>query len=119
MKYIYSSIFLLILAVSSVMVDADNDIDYLSEIAICNREVSRKSREVELKMVVDLSQLKIRSQHTVALTPVLVFEDGNREVAFPPIVIDAYDDRDACERRMKNRCLPKHTSGCSTKCTIH
>ena len=43
---------------------------------------------VELKMSVDLSNARIRTQHTVALTPVLVSADGNREIAFPPIVID-------------------------------
>ena len=48
----------------------------------------RQGRTVELKMSVDLSNAKIRTQHTVALTPVLVSADGNREIAFPPIVID-------------------------------
>ena len=49
---------------------------------------SQAGSYVELKMSVDLSNARIRTQHTVALTPVLVSADGNREIAFPPIVID-------------------------------
>ncbi|MFT8029344.1 DUF3868 domain-containing protein, partial [Salmonella enterica subsp. enterica serovar Enteritidis] len=35
-----------------------------------------------------MSKTKIKTQHTVALTPILVSADDSREVAFPPIVID-------------------------------
>lgn len=67
---------------------AENEVSYLSQIGISGREVVKQDREVQLSMQVDMSRLRIRTQHTVALTPVLVSEDGSREAAFPPIVID-------------------------------
>lgn len=88
MKYLYSSIILLMLAFRPVAVHADNKTSYLPEIDIRNKEVVRQNREIELKMVVDLSHLKLRTQHTIALLPVLVSGDGSREAAFPPVVID-------------------------------
>lgn len=88
MKHLYSSIILLMLAFRPVAVHADNKTSYLPEIDIRNKEVVRQNREIELKMVVDLSHLKLRTQHTIALLPVLVSGDGSREAAFPPVVID-------------------------------
>ena len=88
MKHLYSSIILLMLAFRPVVVHADNKTSYLPEIDIHNKEVVRQNREIELKMVVDLSHLKLRTQHTIALLPVLVSGDGSREAAFPPVVID-------------------------------
>lgn len=88
MKRIYSSLFILMWAVCPLTMYADNQTGYLSEIDIRNRSVSRQDRKVALSMVIDLSKLKLHAQHTVALTPVLVSEDGSREAAFPPVVID-------------------------------
>lgn len=87
MKRIYI-ILLLILACRPAVLLAGNETSYLSSIGIRQGGVIRQGRTVELKMSVDLSNAKIRTQHTVALTPVLVSADGNREIAFPPIVID-------------------------------
>lgn len=87
MKRIYI-ILLLILACRPAVLLAGNETSYLSSIGIRQGGVIRQGRTVELKMSVDLSNAKIRTQHTVALTPVLVSADGNRETAFPPIVID-------------------------------
>lgn len=81
-------ILLLILAGSPVMLHAENETSYLPSIGIRQGGVVKQGRTVELTMSVDLSKAKIRTQHTVALTPVLVSADGNREIAFPPIVID-------------------------------
>ena len=77
MKHLYSSIILLMLAFRPVVVHADNKTSYLPEIDIHNKEVVRQNREIELKMVVDLSHLKLRTQHTIALLPVLVSGDGS------------------------------------------
>lgn len=88
MKYLYSSIIFFMLAFRPVLVHADNETSYLPEISIRDREVVRENREIELKMVVDLSRVKLRTQHTIALTPVLVSGDGSREMAFPSVVID-------------------------------
>ena len=67
---------------------AENKTGYLSSIEIRQGGVVKQGRTVCLQMAVDLSKTKIKTQHTVALTPVLVSADDSREVAFPPIVID-------------------------------
>lgn len=87
MKRIYS-ILLLILVCSAMTVHAENEPSYLTSIEIREGGVLRKDRTVQLTMAVNLSKAKIRAQHTVALTPVLVAADGSREMTFPPIVID-------------------------------
>lgn len=88
MKLLRVSIILFISALCPMFAEADNVTSYLDEICLRDREVVRANREVELKMVVDLSKLSIRTQHTVTLTPVLVAADGSREAAFPSVVID-------------------------------
>lgn len=87
MKRIYI-ILLLILACRPAVLLAENETSYLPSIGIRQGGVVKQGRTVELKMSVDLSKAKIRTQHTVALMPVLVSADGNREIAFPRIVID-------------------------------
>lgn len=87
-KRIYKSIALLMLAAAPLTAGADNKTGYLPEIGISGREVVKNNREVELKMTVDLSRLRINRQHTVAITPVIVAADGSREVAFAPVVVD-------------------------------
>lgn len=88
MRYALYIIFISLLVSCPSVVHAENETGYLPGIGILNREVIKKNREVQLTMLVDLSQLRIRTQHTLALTPVLVSGDGSREAVFPPIVID-------------------------------
>ena len=71
-----------------MMLHAENETSYLPLIGIRQGGVVKQGRTVELTMSVDLSKAKIRTQHTVALTPVLMSADSSREVTFPPIVID-------------------------------
>lgn len=113
MKYIYTSILLLMLAARPAMASADHGAGYLAEINLSEREVSRKNGEVELKMVVDLSRLKIRSQHTMVLVPVLVSADGSREVEFSPVVIDGKTRNKVYLRaqRLKSVELPPYHGG--------
>ena len=113
MKHIYSSIILLALALRPGAAAADNVTTYLPEIKIEDRQVSRKNKEVELKMVVDLSGLDIHTQHTVALIPVLVSRDGNREAQFSPVVIDGKTRNRVYLRaqRFKNMELPPYHDG--------
>ncbi len=87
MRRIYTTL-LLILACSPMALHAENKTGYLSSIEIRQGGVVKQGRTVCLQMAVDLSKTKIKTQHTVALTPVLVSADDSREVAFPPIVID-------------------------------
>lgn len=88
MKYIYRSILLAMLAASPLTVNADNETGYLSEIDLRDLKIDKQNREVALAMVFDLGRLKLPAQQTVAFTPVLVSQDGSRETAFPPVVVD-------------------------------
>ncbi len=88
MKRIYTIILLSILACCPGASHAEKHPGYLSSIEIRGGGVVKQGRTVELSMTVDLSETKINTQHTVALTPVLVSADGSREAAFPPVVID-------------------------------
>lgn len=60
---------------------AENEVSYLSQIGISGREVVKQDREVQLSMQVDMSRLRIRTQHTVALTPC---SSPRTEAARPP-----------------------------------
>lgn len=66
-----------------MMLHAENETSYLPLIGIRQGGVVKQGRTVELTMSVDLSKAKIRTQHTVALTPVLMSADSSREVTFP------------------------------------
>lgn len=88
MKKHISLLIFILLAYAPGVSHAGNEPDYLSQIALRDREVVKHNREVELSMLFDLSSLRLRTQHTLALTPVLVSKDGNREWAFPPLVVD-------------------------------
>lgn len=88
MKKHISLLILILLTYAPGVSRAGNESDYLSQIALRDRKVVKNNRDVELSMLFDLSSLRLRTQHTLALTPVLVSKDGNREWAFPPLVVD-------------------------------
>lgn len=88
MKRIYSTLILLILGLGCLTAYAGNEADFLGDIDISNREVLRKDRKVSLKMVIDMSRLKMPTQQTLAIVPVLMSADGSREEEFPAVVID-------------------------------
>jgi len=90
MKHIFR-ILLAVLACSPAWAYAgktEKKVSYLPDIEVTNPVVRKSGRNVDLTMAVDLSGARIRTQHTVALTPVLVSRDGQREAAFPPVVVD-------------------------------
>ena len=60
MKHLYI-ILLALLACCPEVIHAENEISYLAEIGIQNRGVVKKGREVQLTMLVDLSELKIKA----------------------------------------------------------
>ena len=74
-----------------MMLHAENETSYLPLIGIRQGGVVKQGRTVELTMSVDLSKAKIRTQHTVALTPVLMSADtrftcgrsGSKAWSFP------------------------------------
>lgn len=87
MKYIYC-IFLLFMTCCPLAMHAGNEPTYLPDIAVTAGDITKEGRTVRLTLDIDLSETRIRTQHTVALIPVIVSADGNRKASFPPIVID-------------------------------
>lgn len=76
------------LVCSAAAVRAENAPSYLPDMVVSDSAVVKRDRIVEFSMRVDLSGTRIHTQHSVALTPVLVSADGSREAAFAPMVID-------------------------------
>ena len=87
-SYIYGILTSAMLFGGICAASAQTGVSYLSQIGIEGCRVETADRKVHVSMHVDMSDLRIKSQHTVSLTPVLVSKDGSREHAFPPIVID-------------------------------
>lgn len=84
-----TTIISLVLAVfCPCMASVADEVSYLPYIDINGASVSKAGANVELSMTVDVSELRIGTQHTVALIPVIVSKDGASEAEFPPIVID-------------------------------
>lgn len=84
-----TTIISLVLAVfCPCMASVADEVSYLTYIDIDGASVSKAGANVELSMTVDVSELRIGTQHTVALIPVIVSKDGASEAEFPPIVID-------------------------------
>ncbi len=67
---------------------ANDSISYLNAIGVDGLDVVKNKREVTVKMNVNLSEMHLRPQHTVALFPVLVSADGTHEHKLQPVVID-------------------------------
>ncbi len=63
-------------------------VSYLSQIAVSKTEVAKEGKNVKVDMRLDLSQLRMRRQHSLALTPVIVSADGTQRTELPPLVID-------------------------------
>lgn len=71
MKHIFR-ILLAVLACSPAWAYAgktEKKVSYLPDIEVTNPVVRKSGRNVDLTMAVDLSGARIRTQHTVALTP--------------------------------------------------
>lgn len=115
MKYRYCTL-LLMLACCSAAAHAQKsgkEITYLPAVEIRDGAVEKEAREVRLTMTVDLSEMRLRTQHTMALTPVLVSRDGSREAAFPPIVVDGKTRNNVYlrARRLESVELPPYHDG--------
>lgn len=90
MKYGYCILLLLaaFLLPDTHAAGGGREITYLPSVEVRDGSVVKENRSVLLTMTVDMSRMRLRTQHTVALTPVLVSRDGASEIAFPPIVVD-------------------------------
>ncbi len=86
MKKIFMFIAALTLGLTTV--DADNNVSYLPSLDISNKTLTKNGREITLAMDIDMGELRMGVQHTMALTPVLVSKDGKKEIEFPPVIID-------------------------------
>ena len=91
MKRYISHILCAILTLSSALRPADafaagdgkdKNVSYLDVIGFEGREVVKDAREVNLNMNIVLDSTKIRTQHTVSLTPVIISRDGKDTTAF-------------------------------------
>lgn len=68
--------------------EKENGISYTDAIEFTDRDLSKNGRSVSLSMNIILDSTRIRSQHTVTLTPAIVARDGSSEQEFGSIIID-------------------------------
>ena len=68
------------------------DISYLDAIRFEDRNIAKDGRTVCLSMDIILDSTKIRTQHTVSLTPVMVSADGRLEQPFGTVIVDGVQD---------------------------
>ncbi len=73
---------------ASVLQAREKNLTYLHDLKINDTTFVKKGRDITLKMDLDFSELRLGSQHTVALIPVYVSKDGSRSMPFPSVVID-------------------------------
>lgn len=74
--------------VSGIQPGKDRETGYLGSIGIEDTLMSKDGREVSLSMGIVLDSIRIKTQHTVRLTPVYISGDGSRECEFESVIID-------------------------------
>ena len=67
---------------------AGKNVSYLDGMDFGQRELGKNGSDVCLSMLIRLDSTKIRTQHTVSLTPVIVSEDGQKEMEFETVIVD-------------------------------
>lgn len=60
----------------------------LINIKILNEEVKKNGREVNVKMTLDLTDVKVGNQESLRLQPVIVSKAGSTELELAPVVVD-------------------------------
>ncbi len=60
----------------------------LINVKVVNDEVKKNGREVNVRMTLDISELKVGNQKSVRLQPVIVAKEGGRELELAPVVVD-------------------------------
>ena len=68
--------------------DRKDEISYLDAIRFMDKNLAKDGRNVTLCMDIVLDSARIRTQHTVSLTPVLVSGDGTEEFPFGTVIVD-------------------------------
>ncbi len=100
MKKILITIMASVLCISAVHAEKKN-LSYLPDVKITDTTFVKDNREVTLRMDLDISGLRVGTQHTVALIPVYVSADGSRTQDFPSVVIDGKTRRKIYLRSQK------------------
>lgn len=60
----------------------------LMDVKVVNDEVKKNGREVNVRMTIDLTDLKVGRQKSVQLIPVIVAKDGSNERALKPVIVN-------------------------------
>lgn len=76
------------LAIALTAFSLNAQVNYLNQIAFNNLTAERESGNLNLKMDVDVSNLDIRNQHMVVLTPTLNSVDGVTKLDLPAVVVN-------------------------------
>ncbi len=88
MKKIIIILMASVLCTLAVHAKVKKNLTYLEDLKITDSTLVKENREVTFKMDIDISDLRLRTQHTVALIPVYVSKDSSRTQAFPSVIID-------------------------------
>ncbi len=88
MKKIIVIISALVLGAIAGQAESKKNLTYLDDLKINDTTFVKAGKDITLKMDIDLSDLRMNTQHTVALIPVYVSKDGSKSQAFPTVVID-------------------------------
>ncbi len=73
----------------------------LINVKVLNEEVKKNGREVNVKMIIDLTDVKVSNQKSVRLQPVIVAKEGGKELELAPVVVDG-KTRTRIHEREKN-----------------
>lgn len=87
-----------IFTLMSTLVSAQ--VNYLNQVKFSNQEASRESGQLNVKMDIDVSELDIRNQHMLILTPVLNSVDGLTQMDLPAVVVNGKTRNKALSRAM-------------------
>ncbi len=88
MKKLIIIISALVLGAIAGQAKEKKNLTYLDDLKINDTTFVKEGRDITLKMDIDLSGLRMNTQHTVALIPVYVSKDGEKSQAFPSVIID-------------------------------
>lgn len=85
---------LLVLTITTI----NAQVNYLNQVSFINQEATSQSGSVDIKMDVDISNLDIRNQHMLVLTPVLNSVDGLTQFELPAVVVNGKTRNKAMSR---------------------
>lgn len=72
----------------------------LAGVRVLEEKVTKNGREVDVRMTLDLTGLRVGNQKSVRISPTVVAKEGGREVVLSPVVVDG-KTRSRVHRREK------------------